>query len=528
MKPTRLEANQFHAEALAKAALEGPEAVEETNRQLCLSDLWFLLTHMLGRAEMNRDVNFDPDFLYARVKECQEDPDGYLDLWAREHYKSTIITLGKSVQDILNDPEITIGIFSVTREIAQAFLKQIKEELEMNTKLKELFPEVLYQKPESQSPMWGIMSGIRVKRKSNPKEETVEAWGLVSGMPTGRHFKLLVFDDVVTEKSVTNPDQLAFAFSKMRLALNLGSHGGKRRFIGTYYHFNDAWRQSVKVGIAKARIYPATVDGTVTGKSAFLKPAALEKKRTDMGSYIYSCQMLLDPKADEVQGFEKQWMRAWDVKPEFWEVMNIYIVVDPASGKKIKATGHDYTAMWVIGLAPDNRYYLIDGLRDRLNLVERTKKLFSLVRTYKPITVGYEEYGLQADIEHIEFVQGLNNYHFSISPLGGAMAKNDRIRKLIPIFQNSRFFTPAYLTKRDHEGSFIDVMSIFEDEEYLAFPVCVHDDMLDCMARILDPVLGAAFPDPDEYVEARGGYPNAEDAMANMSNGVDCDPLEAI
>jgi hypothetical protein len=63
-----------------------------------------------------------------------------LDLWAREHYKSTVITFALTIQDILNDPEITVGIFSHTRPIAKAFLRQIKQEFETNEDLKAGFP----------------------------------------------------------------------------------------------------------------------------------------------------------------------------------------------------------------------------------------------------------------------------------------------------------------------------------------------------------------------------------------------------
>jgi hypothetical protein len=38
--------------------------------------------------------------------------------------------------------------------------------------------------------------GITVKRESYVKEGTIEAWGLDS-LPTGSHYSMLIFDDVV-------------------------------------------------------------------------------------------------------------------------------------------------------------------------------------------------------------------------------------------------------------------------------------------------------------------------------------------
>lgn len=525
MFTNRLQANNFYADVLLAAEVKGPKMVDAIWRELCLKDLWFLLTVALGRSEMNgRDGIENPDWLYDRCVDVQYNPDGCIDLWAREHYKSTIITYAKSIQDILKNPNVTIGIFSVKRELAQDFLKQIKEEFENNIALKRIFPDILYEAPEKQSSCWGLEKGIRVKRERNSREETVEAWGLINGMPTGKHFDILVFDDVVTEQSVTNHEQLTKAFTMLRLALNLGAHGGSRRLIGTYYHFNDAWRQAVNNKIAVERVHPATEDGKAKGKPVLLTAAALAKKRSDMGPYIFACQMLLNPKADSVQGFERAWVRPWTPKPEYWGRMNIYIVVDPASAKKQKATGHDYTVIWVIGLGEDGRYYLIDGVRDRMNLTQRTDKLIYFVRTYKPIAVGYEEYGMQADIEHIEFVQDLQNFHFEIIPLGGSMKKEDRILKLVPLFERARFFTPGYLTIRDRDDAFRDIMKEFLEEEFMAFPVCTHDDMLDSLSRILTKELNAVFPDSDEYVKLRGGYPNS--SGTSISAGVDIDPLE--
>jgi len=89
-----------------------PAAHNELQRRLVLTDLFFLLVFILDRKDINHD------WLYARCREVEAAPDGYLDLWGREHRKSTIITFGKTIQDILRDPEITVGIFSFNRPSA--------------------------------------------------------------------------------------------------------------------------------------------------------------------------------------------------------------------------------------------------------------------------------------------------------------------------------------------------------------------------------------------------------------------------
>jgi len=171
----------------------------DLTRALCKSDLFFLLWYALGRTDMERP------WLLDRCKEVQAAPNDRLDLWSREHYKSTIITFGLTIQDILNDPETTIGIFSHTRPIAKGFLRQIKREFEANELLKSLFPDVLWTSPSKEAPKWSEDDGIVVKRKSNPKESTIEAWGLVDGQLTSKHYRTLLYDDVVTLESVTSP-----------------------------------------------------------------------------------------------------------------------------------------------------------------------------------------------------------------------------------------------------------------------------------------------------------------------------------
>jgi predicted phage terminase large subunit-like protein len=221
----------------------------------------------------------------------------------------------------------------------------------------------------------------------------------------------------------------------------------------------------------------------VTGEGVLLAAETLKQKRRDMGPYTFGCQMLQNPSADETQGFKREWLRHY-TSAQAGEGMNKYILVDAASSKK---SGSDYTAMWVIGLGPDGNYYALDIVRDRLALSQRTARLIELHKKWKPLQVRYETYGLQSDIEHILSVQELENYRFKITPVGGQVAKPDRIKRLTPIFEQGRAWFPHTLHLTNYEGETRDMVRDFVEEEFAAFPVGLHDDMLDALARIAEP-----------------------------------------
>ncbi len=474
---------------LQRLAEQRNQLPTEPLRWLCQNDLYFLLRYALGRPDC------DNDWVFARCREVQASPDNHLDLWFREGYKSTIVTFALTIQNILNDPEITIGLASHTRPIAKAFLRQIKREFEGNVQLKAWFPDILWENPQKESPKWSEDEGIVVRRKSNPKEATIEAWGVVDGQPTSKHYKLLVYDDIVTRESVSTPEMILKTTDALALSYNLGAHGGRRRFIGTRYHYNDTYRTIIERGTVTPRVYPATENGKVDGKPVFHTPEALADKRRDMGPYVFGAQMLQDPKADETQGFKEEWLRYAHPSPQG---LNVYMVFDPASAKKKDS---DYTAGWVIGLGSDKNMYVLDVVRDRLSLTQRADLVMNWHRYWRPLAVGYERYGMMADIEHIKDRQERENYRFPIIELGGQMPKADRIRRLIPWFEQGRVYMPQKLAKTNYEGRETDLIEAFTREEFLPFPVGLHDDMLDALARILDDDMPADWPMAFEHHE---------------------------
>ncbi len=442
--------------------------VWHVQRELCKADLWFLLVYILHR----RDC--DCDWVWARCCEVQRQPDGYLDLWARGHYKSTIITYALTIQDILKNPDITVGIFSFNRPIAKAFLSQIKREFETNEELMGLFNDILWEKPTTQAPRWSEDSGIIVKRASNPKESTIEAWGLVDGQPTSKHYSLMVFDDVITKDSVSSIEMIGKVTSSWELSLNLAGLDCRKRYIGTRYDYGDTYKTIMDRQAAIPRIYPAEMNG----EPIFLTREALATKRKEMGPYTYSAQMMQNPNSESTQGFKEDWLKFWN--PANIKNLNLYIFVDPASSKKKYS---DFTAKFVIGLGADLNYYVVDIGMDRLNLAEKTRMLFGDVRLYRPRMTYWERYGPDTQVEHIRDKQAEENFRFPITELHSPQSKEDRIAGLVPYFEQGRIYLPYECIKHTTEGD-VDLVKVFMDQ-YRSFPYCKgHEDLLDCLADI--------------------------------------------
>lgn len=509
------------------------------------NDRFFLLTVLLHRHDAINEWIFD------RCREVETEPDGRLDLWAREHYKSTIITFAGIIQEVMCDPEITACIFSHQKENAQAFLKQIMQEFEANETLKESFPDVLWESPRKEAQRWALSSGIVVKRKSNPKEGTIEATGLVDGMPTGKHYALMVYDDVVTNKSVTNPEQVKRTTEAWELSDNLGAGEVRKWHIGTRYSFADSYSIMLERGALMPRIYAATENGRIDGKLVFMSPKRwAEKLRTQRSTL--SAQMLQNPIAGKENMFRPEWFSRWEIRPQH---LTVYIMVDPASSRK---KGSDRTAIAVIGVDGRGNKFFLDGARHRMSLSERWEMLESLyvkwssMRGVLHVKVGYEKYGMQADIEYMleRMRDDRARAQFSIDELNwpreGDHSKTARVGRLEPDVRLSKFFLPCVIST--HLGScywHVDeatsrmvkplakgltsgmkrmadagldhlicrpIKRLDEDrrpydvtealiEEMLFFPFAPKDDLVDAASRIYD--MGIVIPDMFEDDDAK-------------------------
>ena len=471
--------------------------------------------YYLGVFLCNRHDMLHP-WIYERSREVEAYRDNHLDLWARFHYKSSIITFLGAIQEILCNPDITIGLLSYSARQAKPFLRQIMQEFDSNEKLKQLYPDILWEKPRLQAPKWAENEGICVKRMANPKEQTIEAHGLVDGQPTGRHFDLIIYDDVVVQDAVTTPDQIKKTTTQWELSLNLGStHSPRYQYAGTRYSYGDTYGTILQRAAVKPRIHPATVNGQMDGDPIFLEKERWEEIKKTTSTYIVACQQLLNPIVGSDISFKGEWWREWEIRPY---TLNVYVMCDPAHSRK-KASNR--TAVAVVGVDANYNKYLLDGVCHRLSLSERWNFIKTIRRKWKAapgvreVKIGYERYGAQSDIEHFKEMMRIEGSSFPIYELnwaggGNSQSKVDRIQRLEPDLKDGSFFFPystdekrltshqkemqerkqsflisKKIIRKDEEGHSYDLADWVKRNEYDLFPT-IHPDFLDALSRIYD------------------------------------------
>jgi hypothetical protein len=473
-------------------------------RSRCWDDLFFLCFFVLGWSDVNHP------WLVDRINEVNESRHKTLDIWARYHWKSSIITVAGGIQDVLRDPMHRLCIFSHTKTIAKDFLRRIKNTFENNGLLNAAFPDVIQENAiNAKGFMWSLDDGLQLLCGTG-LGGYVMASGLIDSMPTGKHFTRRIYDDVVTRESVSTSDQRNKVSECVKLSHALGDpKNGTHCFIGTRYHFGDYYGDLIRSNEYVVRQHSCTHNGEYPAKppEAVDEVAALGDGKAIlypqdhiwnefklMGNSTFAAQMLMNPiKADE-KAFDIGWIKYYEHRPH----TRNFLFVDPAGSKK---EGSAYTVMWVIGVDRRNYYYVLDCVRDHLDLQGRQQALFRLVEKWKAVKVFYERYSMQADIEYIEEKKRDEGFYFQLQEVGGTrLSKDERILKLQPLFQEGRIIFPPTIAYTDSTGKRRNLIEDFIMQEYNEFPVSQYKDMLDALARIRDEnvkITGPAYVEPE-------------------------------
>jgi len=326
----------------------------------------------------------------------------------------------------------------------------------------------------------------------------------VGGSATGRGAHLLLIDDPIKDRaeadSETLRNQLKDWYSSVGYTRLMKP--GAIVIVQTRWHPSDlaGWlidehaHENWEVLNLPAIAEENTPDEAALWEE-FFPLEQLHNIRTTLIPRDWSALYQQRPVAATGGDFKRAWLNHYDSVAS--AQMPKIILVDPSGGRSVTAGGKrkgDFTTMWVVGLGTDDNYYVLDCIRDRLNLTARADALFGLHRKWRPTQTRYEQYGMQSDIEHIKSEMNRRSYRFSITEVGGGVKKEDRIRRLVPLFQKGQMWLPHELPYTDAEGQQKDLIKVFVEDEYMMFDASKHDDMLDSLSRIAEPKVDLPWP----------------------------------
>ncbi len=467
------------------------DATKAGMRHLAQTDLYSLATTILA-ADLPKDQNhFTWNFHRPLCNFMQTTPyEKNLYLLARDHLKTSLITVGGCVQRILKNPEVRILIASNKADNAIAMLSGIKSHL-TNPILLWLFPEILYPDPGRESVKW-TESAITVKRRRRGvREATVEAIGM-EGEITSKHYDHITFDDLVGEKNSQTRDQVIATRQWWQKSQGLLEPGSTQDIIGTPWHPNDLYlwlqeerdKHGMRLGLYKKPCWVEDPDGTEVPGHGKVVPSLPERftiqllldRKRDQGSAIFAAQYLLDPIDDETAVFPRKSavIRSRDTCPppeELWCAMTI----DPAISTKAWA---DYSALAVCGFDRSGIMHVMDLRRGRWS-------------EGKLIDEIYDAYGKTPGIRAIGFeaIAFAKIYRREITRAGEQRGtflpittlerdtrttKNVRIRALSPFWEHGEIILYDDLLALE---DFLD-----EAQRFRIYREATHDDMLDCLA----------------------------------------------
>lgn len=306
-----------------KTEEEVVEYKREFEREMCKNSLSFLCQNVLGYKDW--DVCHDDltKFLTSSKKRFK------LILMPRGHLKSSIITIGYTIQKVLNDFDSTVLLTNAIWDKSRSFLNTIKEYLTNKSKLPDLFGKFEDEKG------WKADSIIIAQRKTPLHTQTIDTAG-VEKSTTGYHYKTIIHDDLVDRQNISTADQIEKVRKVYIDSLDLLEPNGEMIIIGTMWDERDLYNYLIKKESDKFDVYKtmATNNGKVYGKVLFPKKFTndiLSDLLKSKGSREFYAQYMNEITSSETMIFKPP-VRRWNIENS--EFMKSVITFDPATSEK--------------------------------------------------------------------------------------------------------------------------------------------------------------------------------------------------
>lgn len=409
-------------------------------------------------------------------------------LMPRYTFKSCICSVGMSLYKLNKDRNMRILIYSDANTKAEGFLSSIKDHIEGKVATSNFYLAYDWT-PKNKSTKWN-QSMIEIDRTTSFPEPSVDTAGIETSL-IGKHYDMIIFDDIVSDKNTTTKEQMDKVADCYRRSLSLLKPGGEVLMTGTRWNFGDLYGRLIAENELCKVFDIFIVDGEDDpkyGKYCFsdigensLTKEFLDHQRAQQGSYNYSCLYRNNPTDEETAIFKvSEFSFYGEIKPE-----DLYITatVDPA-GK-----GEDFTAITIVGTDNKMDMHILDIVNEHLQPSEIVEKIVQLQYKYKFGILGVEtnffrgmlEYEIKRrrDEEHRERPQRFKLFGISEFTAKSGDNKFNRIRALQPFHERGALKFPGEKFEL-LKGAFSELAW-----QMIQFPNASHDDIVDSLAMHL-------------------------------------------
>ncbi len=472
-------------------------------KHLCENDLFYFCKYVLGKDKLRERPNREMAEKIM-IRNHPEKQERILMCEPRGTYKTTVASIGFPVFMICKNPDISIEIDSETDNQAKGIFKTVKDTMENNILLNELWGPF-----RDKERTWNETEIIVTKRKHIRRDPTLFHSGIDSSM-NGYHPDICIIDDPHSEQNTQTEAQVDKVDDHYRLLTPLVDKNGLIVLIGTRWIRDDLIgkilnrERDIWSTVSIASCYDKYEDGTLYAEEIGLTENVLASFKKSMGMYRFSANYENDPKPDVDKSFKESWIHYFtpddllETQPDgslAEKKMSIYMSIDASWADK-QSTGKDPTAIIVAGIAQNGVIYLLDLFNKRATPTEVIDQLFSMVYRWQPLSVVSEDVNTQKGLNlQIDIEMKKRKMWFNLDRVKHqAIKKENRILSLTPLFENGEILVREGMTE------FVN--------QYLNFnPVhkIDHDDILDALEMLVtqyrDFYKHSDESDDDEYIE---------------------------
>ena len=327
-----------------------------------------------------------------------------------------------------------------------------------------------------------LINGATISLKGSDRPETMR----------GVSLKFLVMDEYADMKPEVFEQILRPALADQKgTALFIGTPMGRNHFYELYKY--------------------AELDDDPTYKSwhftsydnPLLDPEEIDVAKKSMSSYAFRQEFMASFEARGSEMFKEEWVQFTE-SPEDGDY---YVSIDLAgfeevNKKKTKNSKLDETAIAVVKVCQSGQWHVENIIHGRWELAETARKIFEVVRDYRPIATGIEKgIARQAVVSPLTDLMKRYGMFFRIDELThGNKKKTDRVMWALQGRFENGFIT---LNKGNWNSRFIDQLFQFPDP-------LTHDDLVDALAYT-DQLAKVAYSydfevDDHEVLDAVTGY----------------------